>query len=108
MNYDNERFITAETEGLDEAVRIKNEIQIALLQRHINDFNFTFDQFNEWKEKYSARFQRIFDRMIKADPHFWLHDQQTRDATLTMFEDELYEEEGKINPEKEAERFEDK
>ncbi len=108
MSQETEKFLTAETEGSDEAVGIKNNIQIALLLRHIGKPKFTFQEFDEWKNTYSKKFQHIFDRLIKSDPHFWLHDQQTRDATLMLFEDEFKKEEGQMNPEKEEEEFEEK
>ena len=104
MSQEGEKFITAETEGSKDAVRLKNEIQIALIHQR---FGYTpeLEQQIEWIQKYSAKFQSIFDRLIKEDPHFWLHDQETRNATLGLFEDELYAEEGKVNAEKVAENF---
>ncbi len=106
--FSGEKFITAENEGSNEVVKLKNEIQTDLMRRYYNHYLPTRDQIAEWIPKYSANFQTVFDRLIKADPHFWLHDKQTRDATLTLVEDELYNEDGKLNPEREAEKFDNK
>lgn len=103
-----EKFITAKTEGSNEAVGMKNEIQTELIKRWYGHDDVSFEKFEEWKNKYSARFQDILDRMIKADPHFWLHNKETPNATLALFADELYGSEETLNSTVEEERFENK
>lgn len=101
-----ERYITADKEGTNEVVRLKNEIQLELMRRYYNNFEPALEEITEWITKNSEIFRQVFDRMIKADPHFWLHDQQTRSTTLDLIEDNLYLEQGTINPDKAGEDFE--
>ncbi len=59
------------------------------MRRKYDSYTPSNDECLEWITLYSKKFRTIFDRLIKVDPHFWLHDQQTRGATLDMIEEEL-------------------
>lgn len=85
----NEQFITTENVGSTEVVGLIKEIQVELMRRKYNNYEPSNDECMEWIGMYSKKFRTIFDRLIKADPHFWLHDQQTRNATLDIIEEEL-------------------
>lgn len=96
-----EKFITPKTEGGAEALPIKNKIQIELAQRLGMDLE-------EWINKYSDKFGRIFHNEIIADPHFLKHDMETHNATLDRFERELYADSGALDPEAIEEEVESK
>jgi hypothetical protein len=102
-----EKFITSGNEGSPEALKFKYQTQKDLINKYYG-FEPGNDEKIKWIETYSEKFHQIFDRMIKDDPHFLLHDQQTHNATLDLFEQELYAEEGTLDAQKVAEDYESK
>ena len=81
-----EKYITQQTEGSSEAVRLKNQIQIDLARRKGMEVI-------EWIQKYSDDFRQLFHNEIIRDPHLLKHDEQTHQATLDLFEAALYKDE---------------